>query len=155
MSDDSLTLDTLQRDLLAPELDAFLAAAPDAAGRAAYLALRDAITAQCVPSALADRLAAVTELLLSSGRARQAHGPAADLALWALFQRTPRGRAMLDSVGALNRVLKRLEGRTLEFVAAAARAPGAYSITLKSAEFQVVLRFDSAGARVESVEVGD
>ena len=154
MPDDALILDSLQRDLLLPELDAFLAAAPDTAGREAYAALRDAINALAVPHELAGRLEAVTELLLTSGKARRAYGPAADLSLWALFQKTPRGRALLASIAALNTALKRLEGQTLEFVTAAARAPGVYSITLKSPEFQLVLRFDSAGARVESVEVG-
>jgi len=100
------------------------------------------------------RLELVTELLLTSGKARQAYGPPADLALWALFQKTPRGRALLESVATLNTALKRLEGQTLEFVSAIARAPGVYSITLKSAGLQLVLRFDSAGARVESVDVG-
>ena len=123
MLDDSLTLDTLQRDLLVPELEAFLAAAPDTAGRESYLALRDAINALTVPGALASRLEAVTELLLTSGKARRAYGPAADLSLWSLFQKTPRGRALLASVTALNTALKRLEGQTLEFVSATARAP--------------------------------
>jgi hypothetical protein len=154
MADDPLILDSLQRDLLVPELEAFLAVAPDSAARDSYLALRDAINALAVPEALANRLEAITELLLSSGKARRAYGPGADLSLWALFQKTPRGRAMLDSVADLNTALKRLEGQTLEFVNAIARAPGAYSIILKSAEFQLVLRFDSTGARVESVEVG-
>jgi hypothetical protein len=154
MADDALILDSLQRDLLLLELDAFLAAAPDSAGRESYLVLRDAIDSLTVPQELASRLEAITELLLTSGKARKAYGPAADLSLWALFQKTPRGRAMLDSVAALNTALKRLEGQTLEFVNATTRAPGAYSITLKSSEFQLVLRFDSTGARVESVEVG-
>ena len=153
-SDEALTLDDLQRDLLLPELDTFLAAAPDGAGRESYLALRAAINALSVPVELAGRLELVIELLLTSGKARRTYGPAADLSLWALFQKTPRGRALFDSVATLNTALKRLEGQTLEFVSAVARAPGAYSITLKSAELQLVLRFDSAGARVESVDVG-
>ncbi|MGO9263633.1 MAG: hypothetical protein ACLQJ0_13710 [Steroidobacteraceae bacterium] len=154
MADEPLTLEALQRDLLLPELDTFLAAAPDAAGRELYLALRDALSALSVPPALVGRLELVTELLLTSGKARRAHGPAADLALWALFQKTPRGRALLESVATLNTALKRLEGQTLEFVSAVARAPGVYAITLKSGGLQLVLRFDSAGARVESVDVG-
>jgi hypothetical protein len=154
MADDPLILDGLQRDLLLPELDAFLAAAPDGVARDSYLALRHAIDSLIVPQELASRLEAITELLLTSGKARRAYGPAADLSLWSLFQKTPRGRAMLDSVAALDTALKRFEGQTLEFVNATARAPGAYSITLKSSEFQLVLRFDSTGARVESVEVG-
>lgn len=154
MPDEALRLESLQRDLLLPELDTFLAAAPDAPGRESYLALREAVRALSVPPELASRLELVTELLLTSGKARRTYGPAADLSLWALFQQTPRGRALRGSIAALNTALKQLEGQALEFVSVAARAPGAYSITLKSAGLQLVLRFDSAGARIESVDVG-
>ena len=153
-SDDTLILEPLQRDLLLPELDSFLAAAPDAAGQDAYRALREAVNALCVPPALANRLELVTELLLTSGKARRMHGPAADHALWALFQKTPRGRLLRDSITTLNSALKQLEGQALELVAVAVRAPGAYSITLKAAGLQLVARFDAAGARLESADIG-
>jgi hypothetical protein len=154
MPDEVLTLESLQRDLLLLELDSFLAAVPDTAGREAYVALRDAVRALRVPHDLAERLAVVIELLLTSGKARRAYGPAADLSLWALFQKTPRGAAVSESLANLNSALKAFEGQTLEFVSVAARAPGAYTITLRSAVLQVVVRFDSAGARVEAIEVG-
>jgi hypothetical protein len=154
MAEETLTLDPLQRDLLLPELESFLAAAPDGPARLPYLALRDAITAQSVPTALAGRLEVLIELLLTSGKARRTHGPAADLSLWALFQKTPRGRAQLESVGQINSALKQIEGQVLELISVTARAPGACSITLKGGGLQLAIRFDVLGARVESVDVG-
>jgi hypothetical protein len=148
-----MELDELQRDLLLPQIEAFLAVAPDSAARADYQALRESIAASEVPDALTGRLGAMTEVLLSSGRMREAHGPAAELALWSLLQKTPRGRAILASVASVNAALKPLEGRPLEFASITARGPGAYSLTLKNAELNLVLRFEAAGVRVESVEV--
>ena len=149
-----VTLDELQRDLLLPQLDAFLAAAPDAAARAAYAALRDAIIALAVPDELAGRLGSITEVLLTSGRIRSAHGPGSELALWALFQKTPRGRDLTASVEAVNTALKELSGQALEFAGVVARGPGAYAVTLRTNGLQIVIRFEAAGLRVESVEFG-
>ncbi|MGH7985502.1 MAG: hypothetical protein ACREQX_04360 [Candidatus Binataceae bacterium] len=153
MEDEALRLDALQRDLLLAQIDAFVRAVPDETARAPYLALRAAVAAMEVPAALAERLGAVAELALTSGRVRNAHGPGAELSLWSLFQKTPRGREIAGSVAALNAALKQIEGQPLEFVSAAMRAPGAYALTIKTAQCQLVMRFESAGVRVESVEV--
>ncbi|MGH7840195.1 MAG: hypothetical protein ACRETH_08925 [Steroidobacteraceae bacterium] len=148
-----MKLDELQRDILLPQIDAFLAAAPDAAARDQYRALRAAIADLEVSDALGDRLGAIAEVLLSSGRVRDAHGPGAERALWTLFQATPRGRGILASVASVNAALKRMEGQALEFVSAVARGPGVYSLTLKNAQMQLVIRFEPAGVRVESAEL--
>src|SRR5258707_11378192 len=124
-SDESLRLEQLHRDILAPQLDVFIAAAPDAAARAPYEALRAALDTLEVPPELAARLGAIAELAITSGRVRDAYGPGAELALWALFQKTPRGREIAASVAALNTALKPLEGQTIESLNAIARAPGA------------------------------
>jgi len=149
-----MKLDDLQRDLLLPQIDAFLAVAPNPAACAQYETLRAAIAALEVPEELGERLGAIAEVLLSSGRVRDAYGPGAELALWALFQATPRGRGILASVESVNAALKRLEGHPLDFISAVARAPGVYSLTLKNAEMQLILRFEPAGVRIESAEVG-
>jgi hypothetical protein len=149
-----IKLDELQRDLLIPQIDAFLGAAPDEAARAPYAALRAAIATLEVPDDLADRMGSLIEVLLTSGRIRYGHGPGAELALWALFQQTPRGRDLIGSVDGVNAVLKRLIGQPLEFVSAVARGPGAYALTLRTREFQMVLRFEATGVRIESVDVG-
>ena len=42
----------------------------------------------------------------------------------------------------------------LESLGATARAPGAYALTIKTAQCELVIRFEPAGVRVESLEVG-
>jgi hypothetical protein len=152
--DEPLRLDRLHRDILAPQLDAFIAAAPDAAARAPYEVLRAALDRLEVPPELAARLGAIAELAIISGRVRSAYGPGAELALWALYQKTPRGREIAASVAALNAALKPLEGQTIESLNAIARAPGAYALTIKTAQCELVIRFEPAGVRLESLEVG-
>lgn len=153
-NDHPLKIDQLHRDILVPQLDAFVAAAPDAAARAPYEALRAALDTLNVPPALAARLGAIAELAITSGRVREAYGPGAELALWGLFQKTPRGREIAASVAALNAALKPLAGQTIESLSAATRAPGAYALTIKTDQCQVVIRFEPAGVRIESLEVG-
>lgn len=156
MADEAATLklDRLQRDILAPQLDSFLAAAPDDAARAPYLALREAINRMEVPAPLDDRLGAIAEVLLSSGRVRAAYGPGAELSLWGLFRKTRRGRAIEQSIEAMNAALRRLNGQPLESAIVTARGPGAYALTLKTLECQLVLRLEASGVRLENAEVG-
>jgi len=83
---EALRLDRLQRDILVPQLESFLAAAPDAEARDPYLALREALDKLEVPPELTARLGAIAEVLLTSGRVRHLYGPGAELSLWSLFQ---------------------------------------------------------------------
>lgn len=153
-SDEPLTLDRLQRDILVPQLESFLAAARDDSARAPYLALREALDRLEVSQELAGRLGAIVEVLLSSGRARGLYGPGAELSLWSLFQKTPRGHEIASSVDAANAAFKRLAGQPIESISAVARGPAAYALSIKTAEVQVVVRFEPAGLRLENVEVG-
>jgi len=153
-SDEPLKLDRLHRDILAPQLDVFIAAAPDATARAPYEALRAALDTLEIPSELAARLGAIEELAITSGRVREAYGTGAELALWALYQETPRGREIAESVAALNAAMKPLAGQAIEGVTAISRAPGAYALTIKTDQCQMVIRFEPAGVRIESLEVG-
>jgi hypothetical protein len=149
-----LKLERLHRDILAPQLDVFIAAARDDGARAPYEALRAALETLEVPPELTGRLGAIAELAINSGRVREAYGPGAELALWALFQKTPRGREIAESVAALNAALKPLAGQAIESVNTISRAPGAYALTIKTDQCQVVIRFEPAGVRIESLEVG-
>jgi len=151
---ESIKLDRLQRDALAPQIDAFLAATSDTAAREAYSALRVAVERLEVPEELAARLGAITEIAITSGRVRAAHGPGAELALWSLYQKTPKGKAIAASIAALNHALGELQGQPLEHALAIARGPGAYALTLKTAECQLTIRFEPDGVRVESAEFG-
>jgi hypothetical protein len=153
--DEPLRLDLLQHDILVPQLESFLAAAPDAEARAPYLALRQALDALAVPPELAERLGAMAEVLLTSGRVRNLYGPGAELSLWSLFQKTPRGREVAASLEAANAAFKRLIGQAIDGISVIARGPAAYALTIKTAEVQLVVRFEPAGIRLENVEVGD
>jgi len=154
LADGPIQIDRLQRDILVPQLEPFLAATPDNQGRAAYVALREALDALEVSPELAGRLGAIAEVLLTSGRVRNLYGPGAELSLWSLFQKTPRGREVASSVDAANAAFKSLAGQAIEGISAVARGPAAYALTIKTAEVQVVVRFEPAGIRLENVEVG-
>ncbi len=149
----SVTLDTLQRDILVPQIQAFLDATTDPQAREVYLGLKDAIEKLEVPPDLQTRLGAIVEVALTSGRVRRLFGPGAELSLNSLFMKLPRGREVAQSLAELNKALAELKGQTVEQVSAAQRAPGAYALTLKTSAGQLVIRFEQAGVRVESLEV--
>ncbi len=148
-----LRLDGLQRDVLLPQVEAFLEAAQEAPAREAYSGLKDGIERMEVAPELAGRLGAILEVVLASGRVRQLFGPGAELSLTALFQQTPQGVEIAESVRALNAALEKLKGEPLGEASAAVRGPGAYALTLRTATCQLVVRFERNGVRVESVEV--
>ena len=132
----------------------FLASAPDDHARAPYLALRQALNSLIIPAELTGRLGAIAEVLLTTGRIRHLYGPGAELSLWSLFQKTPRGREVASSLDAANAAFKGLAGQAIEGISAVARGPGAYALTIKTPEVQVVVRFEPAGIHLENVEVG-
>ena len=150
---ESITLDTLQRDILIPQIQAFLDATSDPQAREVYLALKAAIESLDVPADLQPRLGAIVEVALTSGRVRRLFGPAAELSLNALFLKTPRGREVSQSLAELNKALATLKGQTVEQITSTQRSPGTYSLTLKTSGCQIVIRFEQAGVRVESLEV--
>jgi hypothetical protein len=152
--DEPLRLDSLQRDILVPQLESFLAAAPDEEARGPYLALREAVDGLTVPPQLSERLGAIAEVLLTSGRVRNLYGPGAELSLWSLFQKTPRGREVAGSIEGANAAFKRLSGQAVETINVVARGPAAYALIIKTAEVQLAVRFEPAGIWVENVEVG-
>jgi hypothetical protein len=151
---ESITLDTLQRDILIPQIQAFLGATTDPQARETYLSLKSAVESLEVPSDLQLRLGAIVEIALTSGRVRRLFGPAADLSLNALFLKTPRGREVAQSLSELNKALATLKGQTIEQITSTQRTPGAYSLTLKTNNCQLVISFEQSGVRVESLEVG-
>jgi hypothetical protein len=148
-----ITLDTLQHDLLVPQIQAFLEATSDPQARDVYGALAAAIDRLEVPLELASRLGAIVEVALTSGRIRKLFGPGAELSLNALFMKTPRGREIAQSLSELNKALATLKDQTIEQITASQRSPGAYALTLKTSGCQLVIRFEQAGVRIESLEV--
>ena len=148
-----LKLDPLQRDLLIPQIQAFLDATSDAAARESYAALKAAVESMAVSSEHQARLGTIVEVALQSGRIRRLFGTGAELSLNALFQKTPRGREIARSLQELNTVLSNLKGDTVEEVSAVARGPGSWALTVKTSGCQLVIRFERDGVRVESLEV--
>ncbi|MHB8380730.1 MAG: hypothetical protein ACYDC3_00110 [Candidatus Binataceae bacterium] len=149
-----LALDTLQRDVLLPQIQAFIDATADPAAREVYLTLKAAVEAgEIAPVELQARLGAIVEVALQSGRIRRLFGPGAELSLNALFQKTPRGREIATSLRELNRALAKLKGDAVEELTAALRAPGAYALTLKTSGCQLTIRFEPSGVRLESAEL--
>ena len=148
-----LKLDPLQRDLLIPQIQAFLDATSDADARESYGALKAAVESMAVSSEHQARLGTIVEVALQSGRIRRLFGPGAELSLNALFQKTPRGREIARSLQELNTALSNLKGDTVEEVSAAARGPGSWALTVKTSGCQLVIRFERDGVRVESLEV--
>src|ERR1700675_3853717 len=61
---ESITLDSLQHDILIPQIQAFLDATNDPQAREVYLALKTAIESLEVPADLQPRLGAIVEVAL-------------------------------------------------------------------------------------------
>jgi hypothetical protein len=153
-SAEALRLDELQRDLLSSLIQSFIDAAPQSAAREAYIALLDAVAKMEVAAELVPAMGAIVEVALSTGRIRNRFGPAAELALAALFRKTPRGEAIAGSLHELNRALAKLKDQPLGEISATLRKPGVYTLSIASGEYRIVIRFDHDGAAVESVETG-
>ena len=149
----ALRLDPLQRDALAAPIGAFAAAARDPAARTGWQDLAAAVAAMEVPQPLLERLGAVVEAALASGQARREGGAGAELAMRALFIKTPRGRTAADSVASLNTALGALGGQSLRAASAALRGPGVYALTLETSRLRLVIGFGPDGVRIESAEV--
>jgi len=149
-----LKLNDLQRHVLSSLIQDFMAAAPESAGREDYLALNDAVEKMAVPPELTPSLGSIVEVALSTGHIRGTFGPAAELALSALFQKTPRGETIVGSMRELNRALAKFRGQPLEEISASLRKPGVYTLTIKNGDYRIVVRLDHDGAGIESVEVG-
>ena len=150
----ALNLDELQRDLVLSLVQSFAAGLRTRGGSSTYAALEDAVATMEVPRELVPPLGAIVEVALSTGRVRNAFGPAAELSLTALLRKTPRGETIGASFGELNRALAKLKGHPLDEINAASRKPGVYTLTIAAGEYRIVVRFDNDGAAVESVETG-
>jgi hypothetical protein len=152
--DTPLTLDDLQRQVLLHQIAAFAQANPDPQAQQDYQALADAVGNLQVPPALQPRLSAILEIALGGDRIRRTSGPGAHLALIALFQKTPRGKALAAEVSALNAALAQLRDQQLTEISAAQRGPGTYTLTLGTPACRMVIRFEPGGVRIESLDVG-
>jgi hypothetical protein len=155
MDDDSpLIVDELQRQVTLQQIAMFAKANPDPEAQEEYQALAAAVANLKVPASLIPRLTAILEISLSGERIRKTSGPGAHLALMALFQKTARGKALAAEVAALNAALGQLKNQELTEINAAQRGPGIYTLTIGTPACKMIIRFESDGVRIESVELG-
>ncbi|HKD67550.1 MAG TPA: hypothetical protein VKB84_11960 [Candidatus Binataceae bacterium] len=152
--DASLGLDDLQRQVLLQQIALFSQANPDAQAQHDYQALSEAAAHLEIPAAMIPRLTAILEISLRGDRLRRTAGPGAHLALTALFQKTPRGKALAAEVSALNAALAQVKDQQLTEIAAGQRGPGVYTLTLGTPACRMVIRFEPDGVRIESLDVG-
>jgi hypothetical protein len=92
------------------------------------------------------------ESAIITGNAKR-FGAGVQQSMVALFQKLPNGKAIADSIVAVNAALEKVNGHALEQVSTTLRAPGSYALTLKTDQLQMVIIFDRAGLSIESLEV--
>jgi hypothetical protein len=108
--------------------------------------------------ALADEAHALTlepiiELALQAGRIRAVYGPPGETAALRLYRKLPRGKALQESAREVSDALTSLQGQLLEGATLTAVGPGAYTLSLATAEGRLSIKLDRQGARITSVEV--
>jgi hypothetical protein len=125
-----MEIGTLEQEILLEETHALLATLHDPQRRAPYAALLAGLESGSVPD---DAVGA--------------------LALLRVFQKTPRGAAVVQATATINQALGALRGVTLQNVAFTARAPGVYGLTLDTNQGQFSLRIQREGVWLENIEV--
>jgi hypothetical protein len=152
-SADGIKLDSIQREALLGEIKNMLAAplSPDA--RAPYERLKKCVEDGLeIPPDLSPCLSVMIESSIITGNARR-FGAGVQQSMVALFQKTLAGKAIADSIAAINAALAKVKGHLLEQVSTTLRAPGSYALTLKTDQLAMVIVFDRSGLSIESLEV--
>ena len=152
-SADGIKLDSIQREALLGEIKNMLAAplSPDA--RAPYERLKKGIEDGLdIPNDLSSYLSVMIESSIITGNAKR-FGAGVQQSMVALFQKLPNGKAIADSIGAINAALEKVKGHAIEQVSTTLRAPGSYALTLKTDQLMMVIIFDRTGLSIESLEV--
>ena len=152
-SADGIKLDSIQREVLLGELKNMLAAplSPDA--RALYEQLRKCVDDSLdIPPELSPRLSIVIESSILTGNAKR-FGAGVQQSMVALYQKTVHGKAIAESISAINAALEKVKGHAIEQVSTTLRAPGSYAMTFKTDQLQMVVVFDRTGLSIESLEV--
>jgi hypothetical protein len=152
---DSLTfvLELAEREVVASAALAFARFLPDSERARQYTRMAEAARLGEIPSDLVLPLQAMLDVLLQPERAGREGGPAAEQVLLAVYRRTPRGASLAAAAHEVNEALRTLRGQTLVSLRVESR-PGRHSLSLETDRCRLVLRLDSDGARVESLEVG-
>ncbi len=142
-----------ERDAVAMVANAYASALPDERARACRDLAAAAASGE-VPAESIGVLENVLALSLETGRARELGRAEAERALNAVFGRTPRGRALSEGVGTVNKALGGLAGRRVHSIRAAMRLPGRYTLALELDGFSITLGLGPGGIGVEHVAAG-
>lgn len=151
---ETLHLETLQQEVLLQEVRIIVprvSGNPESSSR--YVALLNEIERGEITDAYSDTLAGILEILLESGRARHLYGPPGEHTLTALFQRTPRGAALVQQSQAVTRSLAGLEGQTLSNLSVRSSGPGAWAFTLQTDRCELTIQIDRRGLQVKSLDM--
>jgi hypothetical protein len=150
---EDLALSPTEQAVLVEEIQPFAETLGDPALRARYAELQAAAQTGRVPAELTGLASALAELLLQTQRVRRRHGPEGERALTALYYRTPRGAALVQSAREVSAALTALHGLVLEEISFSA-TPGGQRLRITTAQGQLELAIDRAGVRVERVDLG-
>ncbi len=143
-----------ERDVVAAEIRTALQQLPEGSAREGYEALLAEVEAGEVSESLLPRLERLVEVGLESGRIRAVHTAHGEMAAVRLFQRTPRGAELRETVSAVNQALEGFRGAEVHQFSLSLRGPGAYTLSLETDRGRATILLDRQGARIQSVEVG-
>ena len=139
------------REVALAEAQAVLAMARDEGMRGRVADLVGRVDEGTVDGDAGDLLEQVLELGLQTGRIRAYYGPGGEQAALKTLRGLPRGRTRSESARDVSEALAALTGKTLDRVAIAAVAPGAYTLSISADGLETSVRLDGSGARVVSV----
>ena len=142
-----------ERELALAETQAVLAAAASEDYREELTELVAAIETGMLDEEHALTLEPIIELALQAGRIRGIYGPPGETAALRLYRKLPRGVALQLSAREVSEALSSLQGHTLEGATLTAVGPGAYTLSIATAEGRLTVKLDRQGARITSVEV--
>jgi hypothetical protein len=150
---ETVAINAREAALLSPELVAFAHSLVGKAARADYAELIDQVAAGAVSGPALKRLETFLDLGLQTGRFRSRLGPISEDALRRLFDRTPRGGALVDSAAEVTRALAALNGHRIAGLNLALTGPGRYRLVLETDRCRISLGLAPGGAHVESLEL--
>src|SRR5690349_8373236 len=142
-----------ERELALAETRAVLGAAASEEYRDELLGLEEALEDGLLDDRHALTLEPIIELALQAGRIRGIYGPPGETAALRLYRKLPRGVALQQSAREVSEALSSLQGHTLEGATLTAVGPGAYTLSIATAEGRLSVKLDRQGARITSVEV--
>jgi hypothetical protein len=149
----TVSLDEFQKEILSREVRAFVKGWIDPEVQARYAALLQEVESGTITEECCESLEGLLEIILESGRARKLYGPAGENSLVSLFQKVPRGSALVRQANEVNQALKGLESQILGGITFRSSGPGSWSLTLQTDRCELSLRIDRRGIQVENMGV--